>query len=216
MVNRVIERYQRDDSEFDRAVAFIDGTFAVALTLLVTTLDLHPEPKAWDSVSAFYDGLGAQLVAFGISFLVIAGYWLSHYRLIATFTAIDLRNIVVNLLLIATVVILPFSCESAGEPAINDLPIPTVLLAVNVAAVSAAFTLVYAQARQRGLLRVDPSQSKFFWTALAFLTPAIVFLASVPIALLVSPTAAQLSWLALVVVNPIIGVAGTRSKQPAS
>jgi uncharacterized membrane protein len=216
MVNRVIERYKRDDSEFDRAVAFIDATFALALTLLVTTLDLHPKPDAWDSVSSFYDGLGTQLVAFAISFLVIAGYWLSHFRLIAGFTAIDLRNIVVNLLLIATVVILPFACESAGDPAINDLPIPTVLLAVNAAAVSAAFTLVYVQARQRGLLKVDPTRANFLWTALAFLAPAVVFLASVPIALLVSPTAAQLSWLALVVVNPIFGVASSRSKQPSS
>jgi uncharacterized membrane protein len=216
MVNRVIERYKRDDSEFDRAVAFIDATFAVALTLLVTTLDLHPEPKAWNSASAFYDGLGSQLVAFAISFLVIAGYWLSHYRLVATFTAIDIRIIVVNLVLLATIVILPFSTESAGDPGINELAIPTVLLAVNVAAVSSAFTLLYVQARQRRLLKVDPSPSEFFWTALAFLAPAAIFLVSVPIALLVSPTAAQLSWLALVVVNPIFGVASSRSKQPTT
>jgi uncharacterized membrane protein len=216
MASRVIDRYKRDDAEFDRAVAFIDATFAVALTLLVTTLDLRPEPKAWDSLSAFYDGLGSQLVAFAISFLVIAGYWLSHYRLMATFTAIDIRVIVVNLVLLATIVILPFSTESAGDPDINHLPIPTVLLALNVAAVSSAFTLLYVQARGRGLLKVDPSAREFRWTALAFLAPAIVFFASVPIALLVSPAAAQLSWLALVVVNPVIGVASSRSAQPTS
>jgi uncharacterized membrane protein len=216
MANAIVERYKRDDSEFDRAVAFIDATFAVALTLLVTTLDLRPEPKAWDSLSAFYDGLGSQLVAFGISFVVISGYWLSHYRLMARFTGIDLRLIVVNLLLLATIVILPFSTESAGDPSINDLPIPTVLLALNVAAVSLAFTLLYVQARGRRLLKTDPTAREFRWTAFAYLAPALVFLASVPIALLVSVTAAQLSWLALVVVNPIVGVASSRSSQPAS
>jgi uncharacterized membrane protein len=216
MASRVIERYKRDDSEFDRAVAFIDATFAVALTLLVTTLDLRPQPKAWNSLGAFYDGLGSQLVAFGISFVVIAGYWLSHYRLMATFTAIDLRVIVVNLVLLATIVILPFSTESAGDPSINHLQIPTVLLALNVAAVSSAFTLLYVQARGRGLLKVDPTPREFRWTVLAFLVPALVFLASVPIALLVSVSAAQLSWLALIVVNPIIGVASTRSRQPTT
>ena len=147
---------------------------------------------------------------------MIAGYWLSHYRLMATFTAIDLRVIVVNLVLLATIVILPFSTESAGDPSINDLPIPTVLLALNVAAVSSAFTLLYVQARRRGLLKVDPTPREFRWTALAFLVPALVFLASVPIALLVSVAAAQLSWLALLVVNPIIGVASTRSRQPTT
>jgi uncharacterized membrane protein len=213
MATRIVDRYKRDDSEFDRAVAFIDATFAVALTLLVTTLDLRTEPTVWDSLSAFYHGLGSQLVAFAISFLIIAGYWLSHYRLLATFTAIDIRVIAVNLVLLATIVILPFSTESAGDPDINDLPIPTVLLALNVAAVSSAFTLLYVQARGHGLLKVDPSPREFRWTALAFLAPAIVFLASVPIALLVSPTAAQLSWIALAVVNPIIGVGSSRSRQ---
>lgn len=213
MASPVIERYRRDDSEFDRAVAFIDATFAVALTLLVTTLDLRPAPKAWNSVGAFYDGLGSQLVAFGISFVIIAGYWLSHYRLMATFKALDLRVIVVNLVLLATIVILPFSTESAGDPNINDLPIPTVLLAVNVAAVSSAFTLLYVQARRRDLLKVEPTTREYRLTALAFLVPAIIFLASVPIALLVSVSAAQLSWLALVAVNPIVGVASSRSRQ---
>ena len=36
-------RYSRDQSEFDRAIGFVDATFALALTLLVTTLDVdHP------------------------------------------------------------------------------------------------------------------------------------------------------------------------------
>jgi len=43
MAVQVPERYQRDDAEFDRAIAFIDATFAVALTLLVTTLDIKSE-----------------------------------------------------------------------------------------------------------------------------------------------------------------------------
>jgi uncharacterized membrane protein len=212
MANPIVERYHRDDSEFDRAVAFIDATFAVALTLLVTTLDLRPQPKAWNSLGAFYDGLGSQLVAFGISFVIIAGYWLSHYRLMATFRALDLRVIVVNLLLLATIVILPFSTESAGDPNINGLPIPTVLLAANVAAVSSAFTLLYVLARNRGLLKVDPPPREFRFTAISFLAPALVFLASIPIAIWVSVTAAQLSWLALVFINPIVGSAATRSK----
>jgi uncharacterized membrane protein len=36
-------RYSRDESEFDRAVAFIDAAFALALTLLVTSLDIEPQ-----------------------------------------------------------------------------------------------------------------------------------------------------------------------------
>jgi hypothetical protein len=34
-------RYSCDASEFDRAIAFVDATFALAMTRLVTTLEVH-------------------------------------------------------------------------------------------------------------------------------------------------------------------------------
>src|SRR5262249_34335305 len=121
---QVPERYQRDDAEFGRAVAFIDATFAVALTLLVTTLDIKSDPKSWNSLAHFYDAMGSQLVAFAISFVVIALYWVSHYRLMSSFGSIDLRLIVLNLFLLAAIVVLPFTTESAGDPAVDHLPLP--------------------------------------------------------------------------------------------
>jgi uncharacterized membrane protein len=199
------ERYLRDDSEFDRAIAFIDATFAVALTLLVTTLDVNSDPEAWNTFAHFYDAMGSQLVAFAISFVVIALYWVAHYRLMASFAAIDIRLLVLNLFLLAAVVILPFTTESAGDPAVEDLPIPTAVLAINLAAVSIAFTLIYVIARDRGLLRATHEQSEFHWRAALFLAPAVVFLLSIPVAVAVSPGVARLTWLALVVINPYLG-----------
>jgi hypothetical protein len=38
------------------------------------------------------------------------------------------------------------------------------------------------------------------------LVPPAVFLASIPVAYLVSSPAARLSWLTLVVVNPVVGI----------
>ena len=216
MAGRVLERYTRDDSEFDRAVAFIDATFAVALTLLVTTLDIDSDPASWDTFGDFYDAMGSQIVMFAISFVVIAAYWLSHYRLLATFAAIDLRLIVVNLFLLAAIVILPFTTESAGDPEVNELPLPTVVLAINIAAVSAAFTLLFVMARARAVLRWTPSQRAFTWYVLLFLAPGVVFLVSVPIAYLVTPATAQLMWLSLLVINPWLGRATTRETQSSA
>jgi hypothetical protein len=68
-------RYPRDASEFDRSIGFIDATFALALTLLVTTLDVDHPQSAFASLSAFGDAEGAQLIAFAIAFAVIASYW---------------------------------------------------------------------------------------------------------------------------------------------
>jgi uncharacterized membrane protein len=208
---QVPERYLRDDSEFDRAIAFIDATFAVALTLLVTTLDIKSDPASWNSVAHFYDAMGSQLVAFAISFVVIALYWVAHYRLVASFAAIDLRLIMLNLFLLAAIVLLPFATESAGDPAVDQLPLPAVVLSVNLAAVSIAFTLIYAIARDRSLLRAEHSQREFRWRIALFLAPGIVFLLSVPIAYAVDPGVARLVWLSLLVVNPILGRGMTRA-----
>ena len=216
MATKLHERYSRDGSEFDRAIAFIDATFALALTLLVTTLDLSAEPADWRSLGDFYDTMGSQLLAFAIAFAVISGYWLSHYRIIAACDSIDLGLIVANLVLIATVVIVPFTTESVGNPAINQLPLPTALLAVNAAAVCLAFTLVYVVARREGALKAVPTEREFKWNLVAFTGPTVVFLASVPIAYLVSPMAAQLTWLALVVVNPVLGHASVRARTPGA
>lgn len=211
MARPLLDRYKRGDDEFDRAIAFIDATFAVALTLLVTTLDYGTDPGSWDSLGSFYDAAGSQFLIFGISFLVIAGYWLAHYRLIATFKAIDLRFIVINLVLLAAIVILPFTTESAGDPAIDDLPLPTIVLALNVAAVSTAFTLIYVAARRRGLLRDEPAPTTYRWTVTNLLAPTVVFAASIPIAVWASAGWARLSWLLLVPVSAVIGTVSKRS-----
>ena len=80
-MGRQVARYQRDDQEFGRAIGFFDATYALALTLLVTTLDITEPSSQWDGVRALWDAIGPQFLAFGISFAVIASYWLAHHRL---------------------------------------------------------------------------------------------------------------------------------------
>src|SRR5438477_11331353 len=149
--------YSRDASEFDRAIAFIDATFAVALTLLITTLNVDDPPSSFASLSAFGDAAGAQLLAFAIAFAVIAAYWLANHRMVASFVAIDTATIVASLFLIAAIVLLPFTTTSVGDPGVADLPLPTVLMAVNIAAVSTLHTLVWMVASRGGLLDHTPT-----------------------------------------------------------
>jgi uncharacterized membrane protein len=198
-------RYSRDASEFDRAIAFIDATFALALTLLVTTLEIDDKPSSFTSVSALADAVGPQFIAFAIAFTVIAGYWLMHHRMFASFVALDTPTIVVNLCLIAAIVLLPFSTASVGDPGVDDLALPTVLMAVNIAAVSSLFVLVWVSGSRRGLLDHAPSSGEWRNQVINGLVPAAVFLASVPVAYLASPDTARLVWLSLVVINPAVG-----------
>ena len=206
-------RYSRDASEFDRAIAFIDATFAVALTLLITTLDVDDPASSFASWSAFGDAAGAQLLAFAIAFAVIAAYWLANHRMVASFVALDRPTIVASLFLIAAIVLLPFSTRSVGDPDVADLPLPTVLMAVNVAAVSALHTLVWVVASRGGLLDHTPTAAERGEWVINGLVPAAVFLAAVPIAYLVSPDIARLSWISLLAVNPGVGALTARARR---
>ena len=199
-----VPRYERESPEFDRSIAFIDGTFAVALTLLVTGLEVGENPHVWTSLSALNNEVGPQFVAFVISFAVISSYWLEHHRMIASFSAIDRPVIIANLFLLAAIVILPFSTKSVGDPGVENLSLPSAVLAVNVAAASALQTLVYVMACRRRLLASEPTRAEFSTQVASSLTPAAVFLISIPIAYLVTPGAAQLVWLSLFVLNPTV------------
>ena len=206
-------RYSRDESEFDRAVAFLDATFALALTLLVTTIDVSDPGHAWQSLSALDDDVGPQLIAFGIAFAVIANYWLVHHRLVADFAYIDVPVMVANLFLIAAIVLLPFSTQAVGDPATDDLALPVAWLAVDVAAASVLLTLIFWLAWKRGLLRAEPTKEELRGHLLGGLVPAAVFLVSIPIAYLASPLAAKLSWLSLFVLKPLTSPPSRRKRE---
>jgi uncharacterized membrane protein len=207
-------RYSRDESEFDRAIAFIDATFALATTLLVTSLDIDDRASAFGSPSSLYDAVGPQFITFLIAFAVIASYWLRHHRMVASFVAIDVRTIVANLCLIAGIILLPFSTAAVGDPSVEDLPLPTVLMAVNVAVVSVLYTVVWIVAAGRGLIDPPPdARGRLEWV-MGGLAPAVVFLASIPIAYLVAPDIARLFWVALFVVSPVVPKLTARMRRP--
>jgi uncharacterized membrane protein len=200
---RQVARYQRDDQEFGRAIGFFDATYALALTLLVTTLEVTDPSSAWDSLPALWDDVGPQFLAFGISFAVIASYWLAHHRLVRALDAVDQLTIVANLLLIASIVVIPFSTNAVGDPGVEDLPLPTAFLAVNVAIASGLHTLVYVLAYRRGLFLVRPSARELHGALVIGLSPAAIFLASVPVAYLASPVIAQLCWLSIIPIRVV-------------
>ena len=156
---------------------------------------------------------GPQFVAFAISFAVIANFWLVHHRMIASFAAIDYPVIVANLGLIAAVVLLPFSTEAVGDPNTEDLALPTVVLAIDVAVASALCGLVYWLARKRDLLDPKPSEQAARANLTASLVPAAVFLASIPIAYLASPEAAQISWLSLLLLGRFMHPGGEQERK---
>ncbi|MDR5700922.1 TMEM175 family protein [Agromyces aerolatus] len=198
-------RYARGTSEFDRSLGFFDAVFGFALTLLIANIDMPPA-AAWEDLgSVLSGGFGTQLLGFLISFVVIVAFWRANQELIARLRSFDSPAVIWNIALVGLVIFIPFTTQGISDPAVDDLPVTTVLYAVNVAAAILVQTFMYRGAMRRGLGRVHvPAEVARAEFIDALLKPA-VFIISIPIAILFGGTAGKLTWLLLLVVGPVSG-----------
>lgn len=205
--------YPRESLEFGRALSFFDATFAVALTLLVTTLGHASRPQAWNSVETLISADGAQLIAFFLSFAVVSRYWLASHQFGASLVRLSTRLIVGTLVLLAGVVILPFSTEALGA---FHQPLATAVYAVNVAFISSIEAVLFILAWTEGLLETVPARRTALVNLVPQVLPPVVFLLSVPLAYLWSSAVARLSWLSLLLLMPPVTAWAKRSAKRGS
>lgn len=193
--------------EFGRAMNLMDAIFGFALTLLVTALEV-PKPAEWESLKTLLDtGLGDQLLAFVISFLVLAGMWVANHQVLSSFRALDGPTLRTCIYLVALVIFIPFTTKAVKAPDPFQFPLPTVVFAVNVAAIVLATVGLILVGRARGLIDKPLPVPGLIPHSLAV---AGIFLASIPIAYRFGPNAAQWSWLSLLLVSPAVGFAVKR------
>jgi uncharacterized membrane protein len=103
-------RYDRESVEFGRVLNLSDGVFAIALTLLVLTLD------SLDIVA---------LVTFALAFFLVANVWWQHHRICAQLAWIEPGMIAINLGLLAGVALVPFPTSLVGaDPASRAAVLP--------------------------------------------------------------------------------------------
>ncbi len=203
------ETYARDSSSYDRGLGFFDAVYGFALTLLVTTVDVTGIDE-WESLGAFLDANGSQLVSFGISFVVIAVFWRHNHQILAKFRAIDGVVIAANVVVMAFVVFIPFTTDAMGNPDLQDLPLPVALYAANIALAVLANATMFQIAARRGLLEQSLSwRARRALLADALVTPA-VFLVSIPVTYWAAhawddPSLGQWCWLLLVPIAPFTG-----------
>ena len=90
--------------EKNRLEAFSDGVFAILITLLVLEIKI-PHFQSTDTVGIL-NGLGeiaSKFIAFVISFLVIAVYWVSHHAMFSLMKFVTGKVLWLNLLAILSV-----------------------------------------------------------------------------------------------------------------
>jgi uncharacterized membrane protein len=198
----VTRRFDREGVEFARAVTFYDAIYAFAVTLLITTVDNFSR-EAWSSPQALWRANGPSLTAFAISFVVVVSFWRGSHQAVAGLMAMNGRIIALSCTAMFGVVLIPFTTEAMGK--VDHEPLPVAVYAVVIAGTSILHHIMEDQADLAGLRRHrrSPDERRWNWVGAAVL-PA-VFLLSIPLAYLISPTAAQYSWASLFVLGPLVG-----------
>ena len=197
--------FPSESAEYGRGLSYFDAIYGFAATLLIANVDPVPADSWRDLPALVESGALDQLLGFFLSFAVIALFWRVSVRCLRATTGLDAPTTVVSLVATALIVVIPFTTQGISDPSTSALSLPTAVYAVNIALASIAHSAVFFTAARRGLLR-EPLDARGRRAALAdaAVTPA-VFVASIPIAYAAGPAMAQLTWLSLVVLLPLVG-----------
>jgi uncharacterized membrane protein len=100
-----------------RLEAFSDGVLAVAITLLVLEL-VVPPPAVHRHGNLAHDLVAAarwpHYVAFVVSFITVGIIWINHHAMIRRLRIVDHTIMIMNLLLLMSVVTLPYTTNLAA------------------------------------------------------------------------------------------------------
>jgi uncharacterized membrane protein len=207
---RAAKRRDENEVEFSRIVAFSDGVFAIAITLLVLSLGIKAGLADDQVADALFDQWD-NLLAFAISFAVIGRFWLVHHRTFGEVEAFDGRLMGLNMFYLAWIVLIPFSSQVLGE--YGGTTAAVVVYSLNLAGVVILGWLMAADARRAGLTRSDEAAEREGRLRAAYISG--VFLLSIPVAF-IEPRVAPYLWLALFF-DPASRVSRrTRSRAPGA
>lgn len=111
----VEQRHGRDTQEFIRLVNLSDAVFAIAMTLLVLTVDV-PDVPAAELVSALRTD-APQIGAYALAFALVASQWYAHRKLFQRLAFTEPGLTVTNLAWLGIVALVPFPTSVLGAHA---------------------------------------------------------------------------------------------------
>lgn len=101
----------------ERFKAFVDAVVAIAMTLLILPLMESVSDAASNKLSTaeFFDEHSGQLLSFGLSFVLIATFWMGHHRQYRDVEWITSPLLWINIAWMATIVWLPVPTAMIGQ-----------------------------------------------------------------------------------------------------
>jgi uncharacterized membrane protein len=166
----------------NRIEAFSDGVFAIAITLLVLTI---AQPSDYHNLGNELAKRWPSLAAYLVSFAVIGIMWLNHHTIFGHIETIDRNLVYLNMLLLATVVFLPYPTGVFGEALRRGLGTReaavfySATMAINAFAWAGLW--LYASTRRRLLDPAFPEEQRSIATLL-FTGGTVLYVATIAIA----------------------------------
>ena len=102
----------------DRLIAFTDGVVAILITILV--LELRP-PSGDDFADILHEK--GKLLAYVLSFVFVAIYWVNHHHLMQVVHRIDGRTLWANIHLLFWVSLTPVATAWLGDAGVKSGPV---------------------------------------------------------------------------------------------
>jgi uncharacterized membrane protein len=194
--NRNVEEHRK---VLGRILAFSDGVFAFAITLLILDIKL-PAHTLKANLGSILISLWPNYMAFLISFFVIGLYWSVHVRLFREIVRYDQNLIWLNLLHLLFIVIIPFSTSIIS---LYLTQLSVIAYAASIACAGYIHTLlrIYAGHNHRLISEKYSSLHIKKGIILSLIAP-ICFTISIGISFF-SSLAAQLSWILIFLIHVI-------------
>jgi uncharacterized membrane protein len=116
-----------DAVDADRVLAFSDGIFAIAITLLTLKLEVRPGLHG----SAFtreLRGLLPAIGAYALSYVILGQLWLTHHRIFSVIARVDRPLLTANLAFLGLIALLPFPVHLLAD--YHDRPLAVAVYAL--------------------------------------------------------------------------------------
>jgi uncharacterized membrane protein len=184
-----------DEDPNGRLMALSDGVIAVAITLLVLDIRLpdgfggFSDAELWTALVALWP----RLLAYLLSFYVIANFWLSHRSKFNHITRTDGRLMWINMLFLLTVGLLPFTTNLIAE---SGGTLATIIYAASMVVSGLSLTGIWLYAGANGMIDPAVTAEERREHLQATVMTSLIFAISIPLSVVHADTA-KYFWIAL-------------------
>lgn len=205
----------RKQFQLERMILFSDAVFAIAITLLVIEIKVPAaEIKGEELTAMQLKHMLAELIphfiGYLMSFAIVATFWVIHHRVFGFITSYNNTLIWLNMLLLCTLAVLPFSTSLVSEHGGVDFAYAWYSINLGLIGLSSYFIISYVSKPSRGL-SIGFEDKRFrkymrqrsFWVALIFFLGAILCLFN-------SPAMSWISRFIFVLIFPVLRIIKVR------